>query len=33
MMLGTHLFGLLNVSQADLEFAFGSGSSPLVFSV
>jgi hypothetical protein len=31
--LGTHWFGLLNVSQAGLEPVAGSGSSPLVFSV
>jgi hypothetical protein len=32
MMLGAHLFGLLNVSQAGLELVSGGGSSP-VFSV
>jgi hypothetical protein len=32
MMLGAHLFGLLNVSHAGLELAVG-GSSPSVFSV
>jgi hypothetical protein len=33
MMLGAHLFGLPNVSQAGLELVFGSGGSPPVFSV
>jgi hypothetical protein len=30
---GTHLFALLNVSQAGLELASGGGGSPPVFSV
>jgi hypothetical protein len=29
----THLFGLLNVSQAGFELVAGGGSSPPVFSV
>jgi hypothetical protein len=33
MMLGTHLFGLPNVSQVGLELAFGGSNSPLFFSV
>jgi hypothetical protein len=33
MMLGTHLFGLLKISQAGLELATGGSSSPPVFSV
>jgi hypothetical protein len=33
MMLGAHLFGLLNVSQAGLELVFGDGINPPVFSV
>jgi hypothetical protein len=33
VMLGAHLFGLPNVSQASLEPAAGGGSSPPVFSV
>jgi hypothetical protein len=33
VMLGAHLFGLLNVSQAGLELAAGSGCSPPIFSV
>jgi hypothetical protein len=32
-MLGTHLFGLLNVSQASLELVSGGGGSSPVFSV
>jgi hypothetical protein len=31
--LGTHLFGLLHLSQAGLEPVGGGGSSPFVFSV
>jgi hypothetical protein len=33
VMLGAHLFGLPNVSQADLELVASHGSSPPVFSV
>jgi hypothetical protein len=32
-MLGAHLFGMLNVFQAGLELASGSGGNPTVFSV
>jgi hypothetical protein len=32
-MLGAHLFGLLNISQAGLELVFGSGGSCPLFSV
>jgi hypothetical protein len=32
-MLGAHLVGLLNVSQASLEPASGGSSNPPVFSV
>jgi hypothetical protein len=32
MMLGTDLFGLLNVSQAGLELVSGDFGSPPVFS-
>jgi hypothetical protein len=32
-MLGAQLFGLKNVSQADLELVSGGGSSLSVFSV
>jgi hypothetical protein len=32
-MIGTHLFGLLNVFQAGLELVPGNGGSPPVFSV
>jgi hypothetical protein len=33
IMLGAHLFDLLNVSQAGLEPVTGGGGSPPVFSV
>jgi hypothetical protein len=33
VMLGAHLFGLLNISQAGLELAAGGGGSPPVLSV
>jgi hypothetical protein len=32
-MLGAHLFGLLNVSQAGLELVSGGDGSPPVFSL
>jgi hypothetical protein len=33
MMLGAHLFGMPNVSQAGLKLASGSSGRPPVFSV
>jgi hypothetical protein len=32
-MLGAHLFGMLNVSQAGLKLTSGGGGSPFVFCV